>query len=218
MRRINAFTNRHPFIGPIMWVLALQYFVVQLVVAAVWPKPYDWKLNVISDLGAVEVCGDFTGRFVCSPLAWLMNLSFIVFGFTIAVGALLLYTQFKRTRLSKTGFALMVISGISTIFVGLLPEDIAPVGHFIAAIPALLLGNVAIVLLAVSLDKIRSVFRLYTMLTGIVCVTAFVLFICGIYFGLGIGGMERVVSYPFAVWMMLFGMYMTFVRLRARKV
>lgn len=212
--RLQRFTERHPFIGPIFWLLAVQYFVVQVLVASAWPKAYDLKSNLISDLGAVATCGEFDGRFVCSPLADLMNLSFMVFGVTITAGAVLIYREFKRTKLSKTAFVLMAISGLGTVMVGAFPEDTMPVLHQIGAVLALLLGNVAIVLLAASLRGIRAAFRIYTYASGGLSIIAFVLFISGIHFGLGDGGMERVISYPFTVWMMLFGAYMTIVRLK----
>lgn len=212
--RVQRFTERHPFIGPIFWLLAVQYFVVQVVVATAWPRMYDLKTNLISDLGAVATCGPFDGRYVCSPLADLMNLSFMVFGVTIAAGAALIYREFKRTNVSKTAFVLMAISGLGTVMVGAFPEDTMPVLHQVGAVLALLFGNVAIVLLAASLRGIRTGFRIYTYASGVISIVAFVLFISGINFGLGDGGMERVISYPFTIWMMLFGAYMTIVRLR----
>lgn len=213
MRSIDRFTTRHPIIGPILWILALQYFVVQLIVAAAWPRAYSWSGNVISDLGALG-CGDFGDRYVCSPLSWLMNLSFVVFGVTIAVGGILIYTEFKRTKVSKIGFGLMVISGIGTIVVGFFPEDANVLLHQIGAVAGLLVGNMSLIFLASSLKDTRNLFRAYTLLTGLFCVTAFGLFATDNYLDFGVGGMERLVSYPFAIWMMVFGIYMTYVRLR----
>ena len=215
MKRMDQFTTDHPYAGPVFWILAVQYFVVQLIVANAWPRTYDWSVNLISDLGAVQTCGQLDDRYVCSPLSWLMNLSFITFGVTIALGAFLIYTQFKRTKVSRAGFILMILSGIGTVGVGLFPLDTHPVLHQVGAVPALLLGNVAIILLAQSLAGLRPAFRIYTYATGIVSVVAFILFAAGVYFGLGAGGMERVISYPFAVWMLLFGIYMTIVRVRS---
>ena len=47
-----------------------------------------------------------------------MDISFVVFGVTIALGSALIYAQFKRTRLSMLAFLLMTMCGVGTIFVG----------------------------------------------------------------------------------------------------
>ena len=70
----------------------------------------------------------------------------------------------------------------------------------------------SILLLAFALKRVRTIFRIYTGLTAIVCLMAFGLFVLEIYLGLGKGGMERLASYPFAIWMALFGVYMTAVK------
>ncbi len=49
----------------------------------------------------------------------------------------------------------------------------------------------------------------------LVSLSAFVLFSSEIYLGIGRGGMERLISYPFTVWMIAFGLYMTIVRVKA---
>ena len=55
-RRIAVFTDKYPLLGPLVWVLSVQYFLVQLIVAAAWHPPYSWAHNLISDLGNTA-CG-----------------------------------------------------------------------------------------------------------------------------------------------------------------
>jgi hypothetical protein len=43
------------------------------------------------------------------------------------------------------------------------------------------------------------------------------LFIGHVDFGLGRGGMERLVSYPQTIWLVLFGVYMSATRIRAAR-
>ncbi|GAA3434772.1 hypothetical protein [Kutzneria kofuensis] len=67
-------------VGGFLWIVAMvQYFVAQIAVAAHWRTPYSWRDNYISDLGNTD-CGAFLATYVCSPLAGVMNASFIVAG------------------------------------------------------------------------------------------------------------------------------------------
>lgn len=213
---IAVFTTNHPFIGPMLWILAVQYFIVQLIVVAAWPVAHSWKENYISDLGNT-VCGPYQGMYVCSPSHLLMNLSFIMFGITIALGAVLLYTQFRRTRLSLIGFILMIMSGVGSVLVGLFPENVGPVPHYIGALLGLVVGNISIVVLAVALKDMNKLFRVYSSTTGLICLIAFTLFYFETYLGIGKGGMERVVSYGFTLWMIMFGVYATVRIMRIKK-
>src|SRR3954468_3255231 len=101
-RQIRAFVSRHPLAGSVVWVLCAQYFLAQVVVASAWKQlPYSWRGNSISDLAATS-CGQFDDRFVCSPSHGLMNVSLILLGLTMAIGSVLMYQQFRRSR---TGFS-----------------------------------------------------------------------------------------------------------------
>jgi hypothetical protein len=49
---------------------------------------------------------------------------------------------------------------------------------------------------------------LYTLASGVLGLTATVLFAENIFLGLGLGGMERVAIYPFTLWLTLAGFYL----------
>jgi hypothetical membrane protein len=215
-RRVKVFTDKYPLLGPLIWALSVQTLVVQFVVAQAWPQPYSWLHNLISDLGN-SACGPFGTRYVCSPQNGLMNASFMLLGLTMAVGALLVYQEFQRSRTSLVGFSVMAIAGFGTILVGAFPENTIFFLHGLGAFLALGLGNASIVILALGLKGVRQDFRVYTLLSGLISLAAMVLFVLGIYLGVGPGGMERVVSYPQTIWLTLFGLYMTATRVRARR-
>jgi len=206
-QRIVVFTDKYPLLGPLVWVLSVQYFVAQLVVATHWPVKYSWSKNVISDLGNTA-CGAYSGRYVCSPEHALMNASFILLGLTMALGSLLIYTEFRRTRASLIGFSLMALAGFGTVLVGLFPENTVAPMHYSGAFLAFALGNLSIVILSLALRRETDMLRLFSLLTGVLALTAFGMFLLHIYLGLGQGGMERLVSYPQAIWLTLFGLYM----------
>lgn len=217
VRRIAAYTNKYPLIGPLVWILSIQYFVAQLVVALAWSPAYSWAHHLISDLGNTA-CGPYSGRYVCSPEHGLMNASFILLGITMAIGSLLIYTEFKRSQASLVGFSMMAVAGFGTFLVGVFPENssISQL-HGIGAFLALGVGNLSLVVLALAIKQARRGFRFYTYMSGVVSLAAFVLFVAGINLGLGAGTMERIVSYPQTIWLILFGLYMTATRYRAKR-
>src|SRR6266542_5921607 len=80
--------------GAIVWMLAIQFFIAQIIVQAVWTTPFSLTTNYISDLGNTA-CGPYPAgpriMYVCSPWHAGMNASFIVQGLIILVGAALIY-------------------------------------------------------------------------------------------------------------------------------
>jgi hypothetical membrane protein len=203
--KIQTFRNRYPWVGPALWQLSVQYFVVQAIAAAAWSQRFSLLQNTISDLGNT-VCGPYGGHYVCSPLHDIMNLSFITLGLTMLLGSTLLYHEFKKSRLSALGFAGMWLAGFGTILVGIFPENTALGLHFFGAMLPFFVGNLSIGLLGLALDVPRPL-KPYSLLTSAVTVTALALFISHIYLGLDKGGMERLVSYPQTLWLITFGIY-----------
>jgi hypothetical membrane protein len=124
MRHNQSFVARYPLAGPILWISSIQFFLVQVVVASAWKPPYSWRLNAISDLGAIG-CGPFDDRYVCSPFHGLMNISLILLGLTMAVGSALMYQAFHTSRV---GFSLMALAGVC-VWQGFLPETAIRTSH-----------------------------------------------------------------------------------------
>jgi hypothetical membrane protein len=191
--------SRRRSAGAFVWLSSLQYFVVQAIVAAAWELPYSWRLNAISDLGAVG-CGPFDGRSVCSPLNGVMNASFILLGLAMAAGSLLLHRELRRSR---TGFSLMALAGIGAMLVGVFPEDTIYWAHIAAADVVFLLGNVALIVFGLTLSVPRW-FSWYSIASGTAALVALVLFLTHHRFFLELGGMERLVAYPQTIWLIVF--------------
>jgi len=168
---------------------------------------YSLRFNTISDLGNTS-CGIYSGRYVCSSLHNLMNASFIMLGFTMALGSLLIYQEFRRDRGTLVGFSLMGIAGIGTILVGLFPENTVSLLHTIGASMPFILGNIALIIMSLYL-LLPSPFKFYTAVSGVVALFFLILFKTGLYGPLGIGGVERIVAYPQTIWLIFFGIYMT---------
>lgn len=206
-RKVKTFTDRYPFVGPIMWMLTVEYFILQLVVARASVRPYSIAKNTISDLGNTQ-CGIYGNRYVCSPLHSLMNTSFILLGSFMVLGSILIYQEFKETTLAFYGFGSMLMAGIGSLLVGIFPENTISEFHIFGAALVFLMGNVGMIVLGSAL-ALPLPFRIYTILSGSVSLVALVFFIADSYVSLGIGGMERIVAYPQTVWLIFFGIYIS---------
>jgi hypothetical membrane protein len=201
----ERFAKRYPAAGPIVWVLSIQYYIVQLIAARDWSVPYSLSKNTISDLG-VTSCGTYPTRFPCSPLHGLMNVSFIILGAGMIGGSVLIYHQFKRGRGSAIGFSLMAAAGAGTILVGLFPENTVGGLHIFGAALPFLLGNLCLLVLGSTLQLPKTL-RYYTIFSGAIALLALVHFLTNHYLGIGIGGMERLTAYPQSIWLIVFGIY-----------
>lgn len=214
-RKIQTFTAHHPIIGPSVWLLSVHYFLTQLIVVNAWETPYSLTQNPISDLGNT-VCGLHAERYVCSPLHNFMNTSFITLGAFMALGSLLIYQGFRKSKASFIGFSLMAIAGAGTVLVGVFPENTVASLHGLGAFLAFLFGNLALVVLGIVLEMPKKL-RIYTLLSGTISLLALVLYSSQNYLGLGEGGMERLVAYPQTVWLIVFGVYISTHRYRLLK-
>lgn len=210
MRRhklLQTFHDRYPLLGPLIWMLDIQYFVTQIIVAAAWSHPFSLRFNTISDLGNTA-CGLYNGRLVCSPWHNLMNASFITLGVTMAVGSMLIYQEFRQRPGSRLGFTFMGLAGVGTVLVGSFPENTLGNVHLLGAALPFLVGNLGLVILSFALDIPKSL-RIYTFLSGSLALVALGFFASHHYLSLGEGGMERLTAYPQTLWLIVFGAYIS---------
>lgn len=201
---LYTLSMKRKYIGPIMWILCMQYFIVQIIVANAYVGEYSWARNTISDLGNTT-CSVYSNRYVCSPQHLLMNISFILLGIFQLMGALVL-NMVERSKKNLIGYGCLVLAGVGTIIVGLYPENAGgPMHAFGAALP-FVLGNIAMIILAAT-SRFPIWLRYYSYFSGFIALIALVLFMTRNYLGIGLGGMERVVAYPQTIWMVIVGMY-----------
>ncbi|OFI39179.1 hypothetical protein BIU82_15025 [Arthrobacter sp. SW1] len=158
--------NPRALVGAWAELSVVQYFAAETAVIAAWagPEPYDRRTGFISDLGAVS-CGIYDGRNVCSPLHLLMNLSFVVQGLGLLLGAILLGSSllsiaarpgaqpgeglaFRRGWSGAVAARVFTgVAGAGTIIVGLVPEDFDSPWHFVGALMFFTGGAFALLLL-----------------------------------------------------------------------
>ncbi|MFI5845277.1 DUF998 domain-containing protein [Catenuloplanes sp. NPDC051500] len=124
------------------------FFAAEFIAAAAWTDPpYSYTHHFISNLG---VHGPVTAfdQFMYSPLAWVMNTGFILFGVLTLGGVLLLRGLPGRRRVVMIGTAVLLAAG--GVLVGLFPgsgDDGTADYHGLGALLAFVFGNVLAVLI-----------------------------------------------------------------------
>jgi hypothetical membrane protein len=202
--------GRAVWLGALVWILAIQFFVTQVVVQLAWVTPFSLTQNFISDLGNTT-CGSYppgSATYVCSPWHAWMNVSFILLGLIVLVGAALVRTAFPPGRFRAAGLMLLALAGTGMIAVGLFPEDVNIAYHRLGAAAHFILGNLSMAALGIALRRARRrpLFAVYSITSGVVGLLATALFVSDHYLGMGIGGMERLAAYPLPLWLIVAGM------------
>jgi hypothetical membrane protein len=196
--------------GAMAWALAAQFFVMQVVVATAFTRPFSLRFDYISDLGNT-VCGPYPAgstHLVCSPWHVAMNTSFIVLGVTMILGALLTRAAFPPGWVRTLAAALFIAAGVGVIVVGLYPENTDNARHVLGAGLNFVAGNIAMIVFGLALAQHPAVhrpLRIISLVAGTLGLLGTGLFVSGIYLGLGLGGMERVAAYPMSVWQIVAG-------------
>jgi hypothetical membrane protein len=199
--------------GAVLWTLCLQYFIAEAIAISGWPGSYSLNENYISDLGAAH-CGASTGASlgassaICSPLHLLMNASFLLQGLLIVFGALLIRRSFPTRGLWAAAMFLIGAAGVGVFVVGLAPEDVAPKLHFLGAVANFVCCNAGMAAMGIAMLRWRKpalALGLITLAAGTIGLIGFAFLAAGIYPGLGVGGMERLIVYPFPLWLASMG-------------
>jgi hypothetical membrane protein len=195
--------------GALLWLLAVQFFVAQVVVASAWATPFSLTTRFISDLGNT-VCAPYpdpSSIFVCSPWHAGMNASFIVLGITMTVGAVLSRRAFTAGWRRDLAVVLFVAAGAGVAMVGLYPENEDITNHAIGAGVNFVGGNAALILFGLAAPSMpsRPGFVRFSVTAGVVGLVSTALFASGHHLGLGTGGIERFAAYPMTIWQIVAG-------------
>ncbi len=207
--RLGPLVHRSVHHAALLWLVGAVQFVLGMGITQwAWDyyrgsgtPVYSLLTNYISDLGAVH-CATYSGRYVCSPWHDVFNVSIVLLGLLLIFGALLIPTAFPRRTSSRIGIALLILSGLGAIGVGLSPEDVNLSVHTASALAAFLGGGLALVVLGFAMfrDTRWDGFRMYSILSGLVSLVALGLFVAKAWGALGAGGMERLIVAPIVLW------------------
>jgi hypothetical membrane protein len=170
------------------------------------PPPYNLQQNLISDLQAVN-CGLFQGNQVCSPLHTVANFSVAILGLLLIAGTMLIRTGFPAGRRWSIALGLLVLAGAGTLANAFAPEDVSLTADTLTALVAFLGANLGLIQIGrlMSKDSGFHSFRIYTEVSGVVGVTALILYGANATGPLGPGGMEWLIVVPILLWVFVMG-------------
>lgn len=203
-------------VGGVAWIAGtLVYFIAQPLVASAWTPGYSWLHNYISDLGNTA-CGSFavphgTTMYVCSPRHGAMNSAFILNGVLFGCGAVVLRKFWPAKTVARRAIALLVVGAVLKVVVGLAPENVDVSLHLLGALNVPL-GSVAILMLSASGRQSRPAVSVTGTVLAIIGLAGSALSIAAQFgnraleLGLGVGGMERVATYPGSAWALIVGL------------
>ncbi len=144
--------------------------------------------NFLSDLGAT---GNNTTLFWDSQLLvaavlWLLGMYFFL----------------RMNKKGKSVWILFLLAPVGQLVVSLFPENTILVIHSVGALLAFVTGGLS----AIYAYKLtRKPFAYLSFSLGAVSLISLVFFLSGMDLGLGPGGMERMVVYPLALWLVALG-------------
>jgi hypothetical membrane protein len=176
--------ERAPRIGAALWLLCFQFLVAEQIARLGWPGHFSMATDYISDLGS--------GR---SPLHWVMNSSFILQGFLIFFGSILVRGLYPATAVYRIALALVAAAGLGVLVVGVYPEDVRFRIHSLGAVENFLAGNLGMILLGLAGIR-KNWLALAAGSIGLLATLSLMVHSWG-----SVGAVERVAAYPLPLWL-----------------
>jgi hypothetical protein len=183
--------------GPVIYLLC------EFIAAAAWTQPpYSYTYHFISNLG-VSGPSELFGQYMLSPLAWLMNTGFFLFGVTTLSGIVLLRALpgWRRWAVLGSGMLLAIGGVLLALNPGSAEEMEHGGGHALGAMAAFIGGN----LLSILLGRVHQCLGLSARLGralvvfGAIGLLSMLAYFADVISGLNllIGLVERGIVYPF---------------------
>jgi hypothetical membrane protein len=144
-------TTRRRAAGAVLIAAAVIFFLAEFIAAAAWTDPpYSYTYHYISNLG-VHGPSEALGQLMHSPLAWVMNTGFFLFGITALAGVALLRGLCGRRRWAALVPAAALAAGgvLLAFFPGSAEamKDGTDAYHGLGATAAIVGGNVLVIVL-----------------------------------------------------------------------
>ncbi|TRO54799.1 DUF998 domain-containing protein [Candidatus Bathyarchaeota archaeon] len=184
-------------VAGLLFVVAVVQYVLVVVISESIYSGYSVGQQYLSDLGDWSVAGNNAAIFNGSALLW---------GIFLIAGAYFIQQIFKNRLFTS----LLAISGVGAVVSAVVSLNISFEVHGMFGLVAFVFGAASAI---VSYKLLKSPLCFISIILGAVTLSATVLFMLGqgnsdFYLGLGVGGIERFVVYPFLLWMLGFGAYL----------
>jgi len=149
--QVDSQQRQRSAVGLVLIAGGLVFFIAELIAAAAWTDPpYSYTYHYISNLGVHGPAEGF-GQVMYSPLAWVMNTGFFLFGIILFSGtAMLAGMRGSRGWAVRTLALLMAAGGVLLAFfhgTGETPDSGAIDFHSLGALASIIGGNVLIIIL-----------------------------------------------------------------------
>jgi hypothetical membrane protein len=160
---------------------------------------YSVSQNYISDLGGAR-----NGTFV-QPAAAILDTTLVAGGLLIIGGAYSIHHALDKRVFPSMLPLLIALAGIGSVGVGVFNETFGIV-HWLLSALTFIAGGIAAI---AAFSQLKAPFRYFSAILGIIALV----FAIGLYLTptvafLGVGGAERWVVYPLAIWLIGFGGYL----------
>jgi len=172
--------------GALLFSGALQFILCMLIAESIYPN-YSISNNFISELGV-------------GMTSSLFNVSIILLG-----ACLIVLAYFIGKIRNWTLAALVLLTGIGAIGVGIFPMVLPGPYHMLFSSMAFLFGGLAAM---ASYRKGETAIGIFSIAMGMVSLASLALFASGNYLPLGMGLTERLVAWPVLLWSTIFGFNM----------
>jgi len=179
--------------GGALFAGVVQFALAMFLAEFLYPG-YSVSGNPISDLGATCTNG---ACHTVQPSSIIFNLSIILAGLLVLVSGFYLR---RAIRAKNAIVALTLAAGAAMVGVGVFPENFGVIHGIVSLIAFLSISFAAIAAYKVE----RSPLSYFSVLLGLFSLVALILYIDGVYLGLGGGGMERMIVYPVLLWSIAF--------------
>ena len=204
-RRVWANSTRILKTAGVLALVAAAQWVLLVIVAETQYPNYVIQQHFLSDLGAT--CQRGLVPIACvivSPSSLIWNSTLALLGLLSLVSAVLLYAALR-----KKGFSMLFgLWGLGALIAGAVPETLLSV-HEIASLVAFVGGSIAAI---AAYRFLTSPLKYLSVALGLFSFASlFVLTFDGPFFrwngifGLGLGGIERMVVYPIIIWEIALG-------------
>ncbi|MFD5430406.1 hypothetical protein [Streptomyces sp. NPDC127084] len=177
--------------------------IINLIVRSRWSS-YSGERDAISALGETK-CGTFNGVHICSPWHEASNISWVVAGFCLTIGACCNARYWPASKVRNLGLIAVAGSGASLVSVGVNPRNVRKAAHLLSADATIVLGVIGVFCLGLAFIRLGySVWGSIGMACGIggllssACVKIYSLKAFH-------GWFERLAIWPGLFWLMITG-------------